>query len=103
LAAVAPSALTSFEPRRCARFAKDDMFLSIVDRAVLRKKALNEGTAEPPRRRGELSADDLLAVAVDEGVPLVPDDVHALATACDISASELGFDSTSALSFAVSP
>ncbi|KAK1615444.1 hypothetical protein QYE76_020966 [Lolium multiflorum] len=103
LAAAAPSALTSFQPRRCARFAKDGMFLSIVDRAVLRKKALHEGTAEPPRRRGELSADDLLAVAIDEGVPLVPEDVQALATACDIPASELGSDSVSAPSTAGSP
>jgi hypothetical protein len=81
------------EPRRSSRFAKDALFVSIVDRAILRKKALNEGApppTQPPRRRGELLADDLLAVAVEDGETLSDGDVTALADACDISASELG-------------
>jgi hypothetical protein len=36
------------------------------------------------RRRGELSADDLFAVAAEDGLPLPPGDVQVLAQACDI-------------------
>jgi hypothetical protein len=44
----------------------------------------------PAKRLGELSADDLLAVALEDGSPLLPGDALALASACDLSASALG-------------
>jgi hypothetical protein len=45
-------------------------FISIVDKAILRKKDLNEGPSDTQRRRGELSADDLFEVAAEDDLPL---------------------------------
>jgi hypothetical protein len=41
------------------------------------------------RRRGELDADDLLVVALEDNRPFPSDDVLVLAMACDIPASAL--------------
>jgi hypothetical protein len=73
-------------------------FVSIVDKAILCKKGLNEGPSDPPKRLGELSADDLLAVAVEDGEPLPPADVQVLAQACDIDARALGLESAALIS-----
>jgi hypothetical protein len=67
-------------------------FVSIIDKAMLRKKAINEGSAMPPARRGELSADDLLAVAAEDDAPMPIDDVQQLAQACDIQLSALNLE-----------
>jgi hypothetical protein len=64
-------------------------FVSIVDKAKLRKKEINEGPSMPSRRRGELVAEDLLAVALEDGRPLHPGDAAALAEACDIPPEDL--------------
>jgi hypothetical protein len=83
--------------RRCSRLAGDKAYVSIVDKAVQRKKALNEGSSQPAPnpRRGELFADDLLVVAVEDGGPLATEDVLALAKACDLPSSSLGLDRAS--------
>jgi hypothetical protein len=84
------------EPRRSSRLilADPDNYVSIVDKAILRKQKLNESQASHHRssRRGELDADDLLAVAVEDGCPMPPRDVLSLAMACDISAADLDLE-----------
>jgi hypothetical protein len=77
-------------PRRSSRLASVESanFISIVDKAVLRKKMLNEGSSTP-RRHGELVVEDLLAVALEDSEPMHPGDVAALAVACDIELAEL--------------
>jgi hypothetical protein len=85
-----PSSPAVVEPRRCTRFAKDTAYVSIIDKAKQRKKALNEGSGTPCTRRGELSVEDLLAVALEEARPLPEEDVCALASACDLPSSDLG-------------
>jgi hypothetical protein len=88
------SPLVTAEPRRSSRLIAADPqhFISIVDKAVLRKQKLNEGEAKPQRRRGELDAEDLLAVAVEDGRPLPPRDALVLAAACDNSPAALGLE-----------
>jgi hypothetical protein len=76
------------QPRRCSLLARD-RFISIVDKAIARKKVLQEGPSAASRRHGELDADDLLAVAVDDKGPLLALDVEALAVACDIPCGAL--------------
>jgi hypothetical protein len=80
------------EPRRSSRLISvaPKNFISIIDKAIMRKKGLNEGTSEPPKRHGELCADELLAVAVEDGRPLLPGDAQDLARACDIPEAALG-------------
>ncbi|KAK1631775.1 hypothetical protein QYE76_006090 [Lolium multiflorum] len=82
-------------PRRCSRFAGDTTFVSIIDKAVQRKKALNKASGSRPLRRGELVADDLLAVAVEDGKALAAGDVGALASACDLPLARLGLGAAS--------
>jgi hypothetical protein len=82
-------------PRRCSRLAGDKTFVSIVDKAVQRKKALNEASGSRQPRRGELVAEDLLAVAIKEGKPLVDGDVRALAKACDLPMGRLSLSLSS--------
>lgn len=87
-----PAVSAARPARRCSRLAGDKAYVSIVDKAVQRKKALNEGSSAPaPKpRRGELLADDLLAIAVEDGAPLQSDDILALARACDLPTGSLG-------------
>jgi hypothetical protein len=82
------------EPRRSSRLVAADPshFISIVDKAILRKKDLNEGPSALVRCHGELSADDLLAVAVEDGQPLQSGDALALAMACDIDSGSPGLE-----------
>jgi hypothetical protein len=54
------------------------------------RKDINEGPAVPERRRGELVADDLLAIVVEDGGTLQVPDVQALAMACDVPLAALG-------------
>jgi hypothetical protein len=63
--------------RRSSWFARGDTsrYISIVDRAMLRRKEINEGSSLPVRHRGELDANDLLAVAMEDGHPLPREDV----------------------------
>jgi hypothetical protein len=79
------------EPRRSSRLIASDPkhFISIVDKAILRKKDLNEGPSNTQRRRGELSVDDLFEVAAEDELPLPPGDVQVLAQACDIDIAAL--------------
>jgi hypothetical protein len=80
-----PAASPARQPRRCSRLARD-CYVSIVDKAIARKKELFDGsTAASSRRRGELVPDDLFAVAMEDGGPLADEDVEVLARACDIS------------------
>uniref|UniRef100_A0ACD5UUT9 Uncharacterized protein n=1 Tax=Avena sativa TaxID=4498 RepID=A0ACD5UUT9_AVESA len=63
---------TSARPRRSSRFAKKEekMYISIVDKAVRRKKEIMEGSSSSaPCRSGELAVADLMAVIVDEAAP----------------------------------
>lgn len=89
-------------PRRCSRLAQG-RYVSIVDKAVARKQSMDEGAFVAARRQGELSADDLLAVAVEEGLPLPDADVAVLAKACDIPISCLGLSASPVLVDAASP
>jgi hypothetical protein len=73
------------------------LYLSIVDKAVMHKKALNEGAPAPSCRPCELLADDLLAVDVKEGRHLDEDDVSTLVAACDIPPDALSLGSPSVL------
>jgi hypothetical protein len=85
-----PSPPASKQPRRCSRLAQG-RYVSIVERAIARKKNLLDGAvADPPRRRGELSTDDLLAVALDEGREVPARDIAVLAQACNIPVADLG-------------
>ena len=64
---------------------------SIIDKAVKRKERRLEGSAKASSvRLGELPAEDLIAIAVEENKPLGLSDVQALAAACDITARDLG-------------
>uniref|UniRef100_A0ACD5Z9H7 Uncharacterized protein n=1 Tax=Avena sativa TaxID=4498 RepID=A0ACD5Z9H7_AVESA len=67
------------KPRRSSRLAQmePDTFVSIMDKASMRKKDLMEGTAKPKGRKGELNADDLLVVAVEADDPLLDQDVES--------------------------
>jgi hypothetical protein len=107
LAAVWPEAASPRGPRRSSRlaFALPDSYLSIVDRAVLRRKELDEGkpAAAPSCRRGELPSEDLVQVAVEDGQPLLDADVEALAVACDIPIAELALDTPLPASSSASP
>jgi hypothetical protein len=80
------------------------MYLSVVYRAVLRKKALLEGDADHvPNRKGELPAPELIVVALENCKPLPDGDVLVLAEACDISAVKLTGASLSPLEADGSP
>jgi hypothetical protein len=80
----ARKAASALLPPRQARY------VSIIDRAIARKKELVDGAAaESSHRRGELSADDLLAVAVEEGREMDVQDITVLAKACDIPCEDL--------------
>jgi hypothetical protein len=81
--------------RRSSRLARSESgsYVSIVDRAAIHKKALNEGTGSPAHRPSKLCTEELLAVAAEDDGPLVPEDVQVLGAACDISATELGLES----------
>jgi hypothetical protein len=72
--------------------AESKDLIYIIDKAMLHKKAINEGSVMPVARRGELSADDLLAVAAEDGTPMPLDDVQQLAQACDIALSALNLE-----------
>jgi hypothetical protein len=76
-------------------------FISIVDKAILHRKDLNEGPSDTQRRHGELSAHDLFAVAAEDGLPLPPGDVQVLAQACEIDIAAL--DIASAVSIDGAP
>jgi hypothetical protein len=90
-------------PRRCSRLAQA-RYVSIIDRAIARKKDLFDGaTAESSCRRGELSADDLLAVAVEEDREMAVEDIAVLATACDIPCEDLCLASGSSEVLTVTP
>jgi hypothetical protein len=65
------------------------LYVSILDKTIQRKKNINEGSMKMQRRRGELDADDLLAVALEDNHPFPSDDVLILAAACDIPALAL--------------
>jgi hypothetical protein len=78
-------------------------YVSIVDKAVARKQSMDEGAFVAARRHGELSADDLLAVAVQDGRPLLEADVVVLAKACDIPISGLGLSPSPDLVDSASP
>ncbi|KAK1660865.1 hypothetical protein QYE76_049024 [Lolium multiflorum] len=83
------SSPTVRQPRRCSRLAQG-RYVSIVERAIARKRSLLDGAiAETSRRQGELSADDLLAVAIDEGREIQAEDIAVLAQACDIPVADL--------------
>jgi hypothetical protein len=60
------------EPRSSSRLIASNPkhFISIVDKAILRKKDLNEGPSDTQHRRGKLSADDLFEVAAEDELPL---------------------------------
>jgi hypothetical protein len=89
-------ALAPWVPRHSSRLATVEMehFVSIVDKAIMRKKGINEGTSQPPRRYGELVADDLQAVVVEEDHPLLLGDAAALAGACDIPVADLTLETS---------
>jgi hypothetical protein len=70
---------------------------------MARRQELDHGPTTAPSRRGELSADALLAVALEEGGPLPKDDVGALAAACDIQLAELELAESSAPVTPVAP
>jgi hypothetical protein len=90
-------------PRRCSPLAQA-RYVSIIDRAIARKKELVDGaTTESSRRRGELSADDLLAVAVEEGRVMEEQDITALAEACDIPCADLRLVPGSSMVLAATP
>uniref|UniRef100_A0ACD5TT34 Uncharacterized protein n=1 Tax=Avena sativa TaxID=4498 RepID=A0ACD5TT34_AVESA len=83
-------------PRRSSRLilAEQDRYISVVDKTVMRKQQLNEGSSKPTGRVGELNIDDLLTVTINDDHPLPDSDVHVLAAACDIAADELDNNST---------
>jgi hypothetical protein len=101
-AAVWPTSPPEARLRRCSRLAQAT-FVSIVDKAILRQKEKNEGPSAPARRRGELLADDLLAVALAEGHPLHSADVHVLARACDVNMDSLDLSAAPSSVAAASP
>jgi hypothetical protein len=77
------------QPRRCSRLARG-RYVSIIDRAIARKKELlGSSTAEASSRRGELLANDLFAVAIEDEGALPDKDVQVLAAACDVPCAEL--------------
>jgi hypothetical protein len=97
------SSPASKQPRRCSRLARG-RYVSIVERAIARKKDLLDGaSAAPSHRRGELSADDLLAVAIDEGREIPAKDITVLAQACDIPVADLELAPGSAVVTSPSP
>jgi hypothetical protein len=76
--------------RRSSRLNRGANYISIVDRAMQRKKELREGDgSKPPPRKGELPADELIVLAMEENSPLPDRDVLSLAATCDIPAVEL--------------
>jgi hypothetical protein len=94
------------KPRRSSRLALVEQanFISVVDRAVLRKKARMEGgEVLAPSRQGELPSDDLIAVAIEDGKPMPEPDVLVLADACDIPAGALLASPTCSLEMGPSP
>jgi hypothetical protein len=70
---------------------------------MLRQKEKNEGLGGAARRRGELPAEDLLAVALEDGHPLHVADVQALARACDVDPDSLDLAPASSSALAASP
>lgn len=91
------------QPRRCSRLARG-RYVSIIDRAIARKKELlGSSTAEASSRRGELLADDLFAVAIEEDGALPDMDVQVLAAACDIDRAELDLAQVGSLVPPMSP
>jgi hypothetical protein len=91
------------QPRRCSRLAHA-RYVSIIDRAIARKKdLLDNAAAEVSRRRGELSADDLLDVAVEDDREIAVEDIAVLAKACDIPCEDLCLVSGSSEVLTVTP
>jgi hypothetical protein len=86
------STLAPTLPRRSSRLvsANPSTYISIVDKVVQHKQKLNEGQELHPSRVGELDADALLVVDVEDPDSLPPRDVHVLAEACDIPVAALG-------------
>jgi hypothetical protein len=65
-------------------------YVSVVDCAIIRKKVRLEGDDEPaPARHGEFPTEDLIAIAIEDGSPLVEKDVFRLANSCDISIGDV--------------
>jgi hypothetical protein len=52
-----------------------ERYVSIIDKAIARKLVINGGPSAAPSRSGELSPDDLLAVALDDSGHLPRQDV----------------------------
>jgi hypothetical protein len=68
------------------------------------KKVHMEGDAEPmDSHHGALPVEDLITVAVEDGSPMLEQDVVVLAEAFDISATELLATSTLSLEITGSP
>ncbi|KAK1685871.1 hypothetical protein QYE76_046719 [Lolium multiflorum] len=63
------------QPRRCSRLATE-RYVSIIDKAIARILVINGGPSAAPSRSGELSPDDLLAVALDDSGHLPRQDVN---------------------------
>jgi hypothetical protein len=72
--------------------AASGFYISIIDKAMNRRKEINKGPAAPERRRGELDAQELLDVALEMGGPLEEPDIHALSNACDVPLGALSLD-----------
>jgi hypothetical protein len=88
--------------RRCSRLATA-AYVSIVDKALLRQKEKNEGLGGAARRRGELPVEDLIAVALEEGHPLLVEDAQVLARACDVDPDSLDLAPASSSALTASP
>jgi hypothetical protein len=101
-AAVWPATPSEARLRRCSRLAQA-AYVSIVDKAMLRQKEKNEGPSAPAPRRGVLPAEDLLAVALEDGHPLHAADVQVLARACDVNPDSLDLSSAPPSVVAASP
>jgi hypothetical protein len=98
-----PASTAPRVPRRCSRLATSGFYISIIDKAMNRRKEINEGPAAAERRRGELDAQELLDAALEMGGPLEVPDVHALAKACDVPLGALSLGDELPLVSASSP
>jgi hypothetical protein len=74
-----------------------------VDKALLRQKEKNEGLGGAARRRGELPVEGLIAVALEEGHPLLAEDAQVLARACDVDPDSLDLAPASSSALTASP